>query len=128
MELLDTRSLVAFSFGFLNPIPACSSSAWIFCLNLFLTQVFFVFLFFLHLCLSFCHLCWPPAHQREPCLSSEEWCWNMLSQACLSRSVSRGILPGWNWLSCSPGDAAVACHVALSILNSISQSLQARLP
>lgn len=46
-ELFDTRSLVLFSFGFPNPIPASSSK--IFHLSLFLTQMM-VFLFvFLHL-------------------------------------------------------------------------------
>lgn len=44
-----------------------------------------------------------------------KWCWNMLFQACLSRSVSRGIVlglwRGWNWSSWSPGAAAVVCCV-----------------
>lgn len=44
-----------------------------------------------------------------------KWCWNMLFQACLSRSVSRGIVlglwRGWNCCSWSPGAGAVVCCV-----------------
>lgn len=114
MELCGTRSFVPVTFGFLNPIPACSSSAWVFSLSLFLTQVcfiYFFFLFFLITSLSSCHLCWLPAHQHGACLSSEEV---VLEHALpsLSSSVSHGILPGWNWLPCVSGDAAAPCHVA----------------
>lgn len=80
-----------FCFGFPNPIHASSSSAWVFHPSLFLTQM---------CCLFFLSTCYFPATFAGFLLISmdsawvwRKWCWNMLSQACLSGSGSQGILP-----------------------------------